>query len=94
MTEEQKQFCRQLIELSYAQGFTAFPIVHVAKAMGSEKSVSYFYDANTESGILWSFDSRSINAYAGYLYFSKDGNAVGVQTDVLDDLKHYCDYRY
>ncbi len=67
MTENCKAICRELLKLSYSQGFDGgYPLQPIAEALQITEPL---YDENTGTGILWELGSYG----NGLLDVSHDG---------------------
>lgn len=93
MTNEQKKCIRELLELSYAEGFSGHPLTTLSNLV--KIPTNQLYDPNTETGILWPFDSRSGDSLAGYLHFTQGdrGFYVGIMRECIEDLEHWSEER-
>jgi hypothetical protein len=92
LSREQAIFCHALIEHSYDNGFRLHPLMDIAQLTPLTLSACQLYDANTETGILWPFDSRSGDPLAGILGFHTSPNgqvSVCVYRDALYILESW-----
>lgn len=82
MNEKQKLACRELLRLSYANGFdSAYPLASIATQLGS--TTQELYNGNTETGLLFEFGEKG-NAL---LWFTNSGDAAGVCVETKDLLE-------
>lgn len=87
MNEIQKSCICKLLSLAYSNGFNLFPLAPIAKELGIE--VEALYNEDTESGELWEY-----GAYGnGFMSFSHDGKAGGVNIDYRELLANWAGFK-
>ena len=85
MTENQKAICRELLELSYGNGFNSYPLKPIAAKLGI---TDILYDKNTETGILWELGAFG----SGVIAVTDNGRGLyaGVMRDTHEQLEAWC----
>lgn len=87
MSPEQKAVCKELLRMSYENGFgCAYPLAPIAKKLGITEVL---YDNNTNTGILWELGPHG----EGLLFIRHTGESASVSMDTRELLEHWCDFR-
>ncbi len=99
MTNDQQNFCHELLALSYRHGFHLYPLPYVLERAGLPRSVLCWNECQ-QNGLLWDFHPRSNSFLRGMLIFdNRDGGSsgaasrVGINPDTLHLIEECCGYR-
>lgn len=90
MTKEQKQIIRELLRLSYSNGFdSGYSLNEIAKKFNI---TDVLYDNETNTGILWEYGRHG----NGMLSITDNGHGAyaSVMCDAKDLLESWSEFRY